>query len=78
MNFNLNQIREQFPALAQYYNDRPVTFLMVLAALKFRSRCWIVWLATLDDSTPTLVVIISQVERQLMSCNRLANRHKLC
>ena len=26
MNFNLNQIREQFPALAQYHNDRPVTF----------------------------------------------------
>ncbi|HDM8186094.1 TPA: cysteine desulfurase-like protein [Vibrio harveyi] len=26
MNFNLNQIREQFPALAQYHNNRPVTF----------------------------------------------------
>ncbi|AXY00886.1 cysteine desulfurase-like protein [Vibrio alfacsensis] len=26
MNFNLNQVREQFPALAQYHNDRPVTF----------------------------------------------------
>lgn len=26
MNFNLNQIREQFPALAQYHNDKPVTF----------------------------------------------------
>ncbi|ENQ8703235.1 cysteine desulfurase-like protein [Vibrio harveyi] len=26
MNFNLNKIREQFPALAQYHNDRPVTF----------------------------------------------------
>ncbi|ELC3157575.1 cysteine desulfurase-like protein [Vibrio harveyi] len=26
MNFNLNQIREQFLALAQYHNDRPVTF----------------------------------------------------
>lgn len=26
MNFNLNQIREQFPALAQYHNHRPVTF----------------------------------------------------
>ncbi|MGR4988320.1 cysteine desulfurase-like protein [Vibrio rotiferianus] len=26
MNFNLNQIREQFPALAQYHNGRPVTF----------------------------------------------------
>ncbi|MGR5069719.1 MULTISPECIES: cysteine desulfurase-like protein [Vibrio] len=26
MNFNLNQIRDQFPALAQYHNERPVTF----------------------------------------------------
>lgn len=26
MNFNLNLIREQFPALAQYHNDKPVTF----------------------------------------------------
>ncbi|GAJ72277.1 cysteine desulfurase [Vibrio sp. JCM 18904] len=26
MNFNLNQIRAQFPALAQYHNDKPVTF----------------------------------------------------
>ncbi|MFN1618400.1 cysteine desulfurase-like protein [Vibrio rotiferianus] len=26
MNFNLNQIREQFPALVQYHNGRPVTF----------------------------------------------------
>ncbi|MGP8304758.1 cysteine desulfurase-like protein [Vibrio sp. YIC-376] len=26
MNFNLNQIRQQFPALSQYHNDKPVTF----------------------------------------------------
>lgn len=76
MNFNLNQIREQFPALAQYHNDKPVTFFDGPGGSQVPQSVLDSMVGYLGRFIPTWVGITSLAKLQSMSCRVRASRHK--